>query len=327
LPIILPKLLDAMGQVVGALAEEIGKPENQGIMLAGLGLLFGPKLISGFGGILKKTLGNTFTNFAGKMFGGATEKAASGATSFFSNLGTTIQTALQSIGGILTSAVNMIMDPVKALFKGIGEAIAGFFTALANPQIALGALMFAAAAAAIAAAILLIGGAIGIVTPGLSEFMNSIIIPLGEFIVNSFLLAIDGITNSLIRLTNEAILPLNALLLGGFIMIINTVTDTILRLTNGALIPLINTVSGSLIGVLRTAGNVMAQVGGVINGTLKTALEGIKGIVDSVGDAFVKMGNGIHSALNGVSGVLGSFRDIIVSIGEAIIAVVALATG
>jgi len=215
--------------------------------------------------------------------------------------------------------VNTVMEPIKALAKGIGEAIASFFTALANPAVAVGAGIFAVAAAAVAAAILLIGSAIGQVTPGIANFMNTVVIPLAEFLATTLFTALNLICDILIKLTNEAIIPLSEFMLNSFITVVETL--------NGVITSLITTLSGAFTTILNSVAGILREVGNVISNVVKTALEGIQDVILAVGDAFEKMGSGIQMALNGVSGVLSSFKDIIMAIGDAIIATVALATG
>ena len=72
----------------------------------------------------------------------------------------------------------------------------------------MGVLSFTAAAAGVAAAILLIGGALGIVSPGLRDFLNMVVIPLAAFLVGTFLVVLAAVTTTIIRLTNEAVIPL-----------------------------------------------------------------------------------------------------------------------
>lgn len=120
-----------------------------------------------------------------------------------------VSTVLQSLGQILGSVVDAVMEPIKRIFAGIGEAIAGFFQALANPQILVGIAVFTAAAAAVAAAILMVGSAIGVVTPGLTDFLNNVLIPLGDFIATTVINLLNTVTDCIIRLTQQAIIPLS----------------------------------------------------------------------------------------------------------------------
>ena len=240
--------------------------------------------------------------------------------SFFENIGKSVKSVVGVVSDAVKQIAGGIMDVVVTIMKGAGEAIAAFFTALASPAVAIGAVMFTAVAASIAAAILLIGGAIGIVTPAMANFMNSVVIPFGNFLLGVFLIALNSVTDAIINLTNNAAIPLGNFLVNSFLGIINGITDAIIRLSQGAIMPIISLLAGSFISILRT-------VGDVLNSVVKTALDGISGVIRTVGDAFTKMGSAIKTALDGVSGVLQAFKDIIMAIGNAIIATVALATG
>lgn len=269
-----------------------------------------------FSGVFKKDIGQTASTEAGK----SVEKVKTSLASKITTLGTTFSTLFQQIGSVLSSAIGAVMEPIKTLLRGVGEALAGFFTALADPMIAVGAAMFTAAAAAIAAAILMIGAAIGVTMPTWEALFNNIIMPTAVFIRDTVLALIDSLTNNLIRLTNEALIPLGNFIVGSFLSIVNQVTDAIIRFTQQAVIPLVNTLSGALMGILDRVAN-------FLNSTLKTAFDGVKGIVDSVGDAFKKMGDVVVNALNGVNGILSTFKDLLLGVADAIVAVVALATG
>ena len=212
------------------------------------------------------------------------------------------------------------MEPIKTLFKGIGEAIAGFFRAFASPEIGIGAAMFAAAAVAIAAAIFLIGSAIGAVMPALTELFNNIIMPIAQFIADTVLNVINTLTQAVVTLTQSALIPLGEFMVNSFVTILQTVAGTITSLTQGALIPLINTLSGAFIDIIRT-------VGDILNGLLKNALEGIAKVVQSVGTAFEGMGNGIRAALNGVSGVIREFANAIETVGSTAVGIIAVVNG
>ena len=259
-------------------------------------------------------------------------------------------TAIKALGEILSALATAIVEPIKIIFKGLGEAIAGFFTALADPMIAVGALMLAAAAAAVAVSILMIGGAIGAVTPALTEFLNNIVMPIAVFVRDTVIQIIDKLTDTIIRLTNEAVIPLGNFLVGSFIAILNAVTDAVIRLTQGALIPLINTLSGAFMNIINTvtdaiirlvnsaviplittiAGSligIIQTLGDVIRGIIDSALNGLVRVIDSIGDGFLKMGQAIKMALDGVSGVLYAFAELIRSIASAAVAIVAMVTG
>ena len=255
------------------------------------------------------------------IFGKAAQSTlAKSAESTFKGIGKGISNALVSLKDILVNAVNAIMEPIKALLKGAAEAIAGFFKAFASPDVAMGAAMFAVAAASIAAAIFLIGSAIGAVMPELTDLFNNIIKPIAEFIADTVLNLITTLTDVTIRLTNEALIPLGAFLVGSFIAVLEAITNMITGITQGALIPLIDTLSGAFVNVIRT-------VGDILNNVLKTALEGIKGIVEATGTAFEKMGNGIRNALEGVASIIREFANAIESIGATAVGIIAVLNG
>ena len=272
-------------------------------------------------GILK--IKNAITGLGSNLrsiFGKGTESAlAKSAEKTFSGIGTGIKNALGSLKDILTGAVQAIMEPIKALLKGIGEAIAGFFKAFSSPEIAMGAAMFALAAASIAAAIFLIGSAIGAVMPVLKDLFDNIIMPIAQFIADTLLNLITTLTNSMIILTNQALIPLGEFLVNSFAIILQTITDMITGLTQNAIIPLINTLSGAFISIIQT-------VGDVLNNVLKTALEGIANITRAVGEAFEHMGNAIRNALEGAAAVVNSFANLIEAVSDAAVAIVAMAT-
>lgn len=284
-----------------------------------LAFFAGGALISGISKITNKIkdIGSAFKNVFGK---GAQKALTKNVESTFGGIGTGISNALVSIKDILVNTVNVVMEPIKTLLKSVGEALKGFFVAMADPAIAVGAAMFTLAAASIAAAIFLIGTAIGAVMPVITELFNNVIMPIAEFITNTVLLLIDALTQSIVTLTNSALIPLGEFLVGSFVTILQTVTDVITRLTQGAVIPLINTLSGAFTSVLRTVGDVITNVVG-------TALKGIAEIIRAVGDGFEKMGNAIKTALEGVQGVLATFADLIKSIAAAAVAMVAMVTG
>lgn len=255
------------------------------------------------------------------IFGKAAQNTlAKSAEATFKGIGQGISNALVSLKDILVNAVNVIMEPIKALLKGVAEAIAGFFKAFASPDVAMGAAMFAIAAASIAAAIFLIGSAIGAVMPALTDLFNNIIKPIAEFIADTVLNLINTLTDATIRLTNEALIPLGTFLVGSFIAVLEAVSNMITTLTQGALIPLIDTLSGAFINIIQT-------VGDILNNVLKTALEGIKGIVEATGTAFEKMGNGIRNALEGVASIIREFANAIESIGATAVGIIAVLNG
>lgn len=263
------------------------------------------------------SIGTTISSLFGKA---AQTTVAKNAGNMFKGVGTAIKNALVSLKDILVNAVQAIMEPIKALLKGIGEAIAGFFKAFASPEIALGALIFAAAAASIAAAIFLIGSAIGAVMPALKDLFNNIIMPIAQFIADTVLNLITTLTDAIVKLTNEAVIPLGNFLVGSFVTILQTIANVITQLTQGALIPLIDTLSGAFVNIIRT-------VGDILNNVLKTALEGIKNIVEAVGVAFERMGNGIRLALEGVSAVIREFANAIEAVGATAVGIIAVING
>lgn len=279
-----------LGKSIGGALGKIKKPKMDATTL--------------LGGDPKKTLADTLRGL------GDTIRA----------FGEPLKAVLDVFKQVLVGAAEAIAETIKVIFKGIGEAIAGFFSALANPTILLGAAVFAGVAAAIAAAILLIGGAIGITMPAWEQLFNKVIMPSAIFIRDTVLMILDNLTKNIIKLTNQAIIPLGNFMLFSFVVSINAVTNALIRLTRQAVIPLVNTLSGAFTRVVNSISN-------LISGTLRTALQGVKGIIDSVGGAFTNMGNAIRNALNGVSGVLREFRGLVDDIGNAMIGLMALATG
>ena len=268
---------------------------------------------------IKEALGG-LSKAVHSLFGKATQTTlAKNAEATFKGVGNGISKALVSLKDILVNAVNAVMEPIKTLLKGIGEAIAGFFKAFASPDIAMGAAMFALAAASIAAAIFLIGTAIGAVMPALRELFNDIIMPIAQFIADTVLGLITTLTDVVIRLTNEALIPLGEFMVGSFVVILQAVTDMITSLTQGALIPLIETLSGAFVSILQT-------VGDIINNVLGTALEGISKIVLATGEAFEHMGNVIVRAMSAAVNILNVFANIIESVSDSAVAIVAMAT-
>lgn len=260
-------------------------------------------------------------------YGKATSEMASSSESLSSRIsgainGITdvIKTTLESLGEILSSAVNAVMEPIKALLTGIGEAIAGFFTALANPEILLGIAVFAAAAAGVAAAILLIGAAIGVVTPGLADFLNSVLIPLGTFLVETFLVVLNEIIDGIIRLTNEAVIPFGEFVRDTIIGVVNSLTDAIIRLTQEALIPLIREVRDFLDWLFTKVESVVSKVKNTLKSMLdwidQNIIEPIKnlfeGVWEKVTEIFDNISNGIKNALGGaINFIIGAIEGAI----------------
>ena len=258
---IIPLLPEIVGQIVNSLGEEFAKPENTGQILAGFGLLIGGTVLKTVGtnllSGLKEHIGNLFSKFFKKNIGtdvaneasSSVSKVGSSLASKITNLGNTISSAFKALGDILGSVVGAVLEPIKVAFKGISEAVAGFFKAFADPMIAVGAAMFTVAAAAIAAAILLIGAAIGVVMPTITTLFNEVLMPLATFIAETVLLTITTLTDLMINLTNSALIPLGEFITGSFIAIIDAVTASIVNLTQGAVIPLLETLSGTFTNV------------------------------------------------------------------------------
>lgn len=287
-----------------------------GVILA----FFGSKVL--LSGITKITNGitkikNAFSGlFGSQAMGGVAEKASG----VFGGIGDAVTNAITKLKDILNSLVQAIIEPLKTALTGVGEAIAGFFSALASPTVLMGALNFTVAALAVAAAIWAIGSAVGAIMPTLEALLNNIIIPIAQFIADTVMSLIDKLTDAIIRLTNDAIIPLGEFLVNSFVTILQTISDTIINLTQNALIPLIDTLSGAFVNVARTIGDILTNV-------IKAALEGVAEVVRALGDGFEKMGNAIKTALQGVQGVLQVFADLISSIAAAAVAIVALVTG
>lgn len=344
-----PVFIDCAVQIIIALANAF--IDNFPIIVEALAKaapqLIGPLLAilagkAAFGGI-KHIFSNIFSK-------GTVSELSAGATKVFDGIGNAATTALKSLKEVLVAGVEALVEPIKTALKGIGEAIAGFFKAFADPAILLGAVMFAAAAGAIALAILMIGGAIGAIMPVLTDFLNNIIMPIAQFIVDTVLTLLDALTEAIIKLTNGAVIPLGEFLRdtfisiieavadvitkltqgaliplintlsGAFMNIVNTVTDAIIRLTQSALIPLVNTIGGTVIGIINSLGD-------TIRGIIDSALNGLVRIIEAISDGFTKLGWAIRNALDGVSGVLYAFASVITAISSALVAIVSLVTG
>lgn len=329
---IIPLLPEIVGQIINSLGEEFGKSENTGPIIAGLGILFGlttlKTVASNILPNLKNTIGGVFSNFfknhlgkktAGEA-GSAVQNISNSLSSKITNLGSTVSAAFKSLGSVLSSAISSVLEPLKTTLTGVAQAISGFFKAFADPMVAVGAAMFTVAAAAIAAAIFLIGSAIGAIMPTITTLFNEVLMPLATFIAETVLLTITTLTDLLINLTNSALIPLGEFMTASFIATVDAVANALISLTQNAVIPLLTTLSGSFSEILRS-------VADLITGVLGTALDGIANIVGKVGEGFGHMGQAIRNALDGVNGILSTFRDLILGIADAIVAVVALATG
>ena len=305
---IIEALIPVIPVLISALVNEISKPENAGHIAVALGVIVGGKgllkLMSNAGHSLGGALMDKLTKRVGssaKAIGPEIEKSKGGiskaVSGIFTDIGRVISSALNMLKEILVSAVQTLIEPIKTLLTGIGQAIAGFIKAFADPQVLFGALGFAAAAASIAVAILAIGGAIGVVTPALEALFNSVLKPLGEFLINSL------------------------------VTIIQTVADVVVTVTANAINPLIETLAGAFSTVLNSVKGIIEAVAGAIAGVLSAALNGIKGIINAVGNAFSAMGSAIKTALDGVSGVINAFAGLISSIGAAAVAIIAVFNG
>ena len=298
----LPTIVDAIGKALITLFDSEAFWKSAAIIG---GIVFGSKLLGILGTGIKKFFAGKFANILGENFTASFSKSITGA---FKTIGESIQNLLEP----LSKAISTVL-------KNIGQGIAGFFEAFANPSILVGAGIFTVVALAIAAAILAIGKAIEWAAPGLRVLMNDIILPIANFLKDTLLALIDAMTTAIIRLTNDAIIPLGEFLMGAFLSYIQQMTESIIRVTNEAIIPLMNILSGAFTQVLQTVGN-------IITGTIGTALEGLRGIINAVGDGFLKMGDAVRTALGGVQGILSVFADMINSIAEGLVAIVALAT-
>ena len=315
----IPAILDGLSQALITLFDSGDFWKTMAIIG---GIIFGPKLLSGLGGMA--------TQAFSKLFNLGLKSSASSLVTTIKSIAKPVKTALKEIGDILETGVKAIggvlktlskdlMSIVETVFKGLGKAIAGFMQAFANPEIVVGAGIFTVVALAIAAAILAIGKAIEWAGPGIRVLMNDVIMPIANFLKDTLLALIDAVTTAIIRLTNEALIPLGEFLMGAFLSYIQTMTESFIRVTNEAIIPLMDLLSGAFVRVLETVGN-------IITGTIGTALEGIRGVIDSVGDGFLKMGQAVRNALGGVQGILQVFANLINSIAEGLVAIVALAT-
>lgn len=261
----------------------------------------------------QKTATNDF-NRSSKIIGNSSKSLSTKLQDSIKNITSTITTAIQSLGQIMGSVANAVMEPIKIVLKGVGEAVAGFFQALANPQILIGVVVFTAAAAGIAAAILLIGGAIGIVTPGLSNFLNTVLIPLGAFLAGTLIVVLGAITDTIIRLTNEAIIPFGTFVRDTIVVVVNTLTDAIIRLTNEAIIPLIDK-------VMEFFDWLLAKVGEVVNG-ITSALGGIaswinQNVIQPIANFFAGLWEGIKRGVEGVKTTISNIFSTIAGIIKA----------
>lgn len=287
----LPKLVSTIGTALGKLFES----ESFWKMATIGGLLIGGKFILGKVGSFFK---NIFAKKIGSDVGGGITK--------------TISNVFGTIGKSIKALIEPLAKTISTVFKELGKGIAGFFTAFANPKVLLGMALFAAGLVAIGLAMALVG-------PQLKAFIDDILLPIATFLRDTLLLLIEALTTAIIRLTTDAIIPLGEFLAKAFLAYIRQMTESIILVTNQAIIPLLSVLSGTFTQVIKT-------IADLITGTLYVALEGIRSIVEAIGDAFLKMGQAIKTALDGVRGVLQVFADIILGISDALVAIVALAT-
>lgn len=326
-----PQFIEVISQILIKLSENLPKLINVIIdnlpaivetLSAALANLFGSeafmKAFAIIGGLVVGHKGLLLVANIGKKF-----LAGKFAKIFGEGIDVSLGKITTNIFGSLGKSIKNLIEPLaktlKTVLKSVGEGIAGFFRAFANPEILIGAGIFAVAALAVAAAILAIGKAIEWAAPGLRVLMDDVIMPIANFLGDTVLALIDSITTAIIRLTNDAIIPLGEFIVNSFLNYINIISDATIRITNDAIIPLMNTLSGAFTQVLNTIAN-------LITGTLYIALEGLRGIIDSIGNGFLKMGEAVKTALTGVQSVLRAFANIINSIAESLVAIVALAT-
>lgn len=250
----------------------------------------------------------------------STDKMAQGGESLTTRLSNSIKsvtdvitTALQSLGRILGSLVDAVMEPVKRLFTGLGEAIAGFFQALASPQLLMGVVVFTAAAAGIAAAIFLVGEAIGAITPGLAEFLNTVLIPLADFIASTLITVINDITDCIIRLTQDAIIPFGEFVRDTVIMIVETLTNNIIKLTQEALIPLFREVREFLEWLFSKIGEVFGFIWGVISNVVNNIKTAFQAVWNKITEVFTGIWNKAREIFTGIwstiSGVVDKIKN------------------
>ena len=175
--------------------------------------------------------------------------------------GKSLANFFKQLGEVAGGAVQGAWKPVTEFFKGAGETIGGFFKTLASPEILLGVLSFTAAAAGVAAAILLIGGALGIVSPGLGNFLNVVVIPLAAFLAGTFLLVLASVTDTINRLTNEAVIPLTNAVAGGLIGVFNSIGG-IIETAGNVVVRVIDSISFGIERIINSIANLIRSVGG-----------------------------------------------------------------
>ena len=175
--------------------------------------------------------------------------------------GKSLANFFKQLGEVAGGAVQGAWKPVTEFFKGAGETIGGFLKTLASPEILLGVLSFTAAAAGVAAAILLIGGALGIVSPGLGNFLNVVVIPLAAFLAGTFLLVLASVTDTINRLTNEAVIPLTNAVAGGLIGVFNSIGG-IIETAGNVVVRVIDSISFGIERIINSMANLIRSVGG-----------------------------------------------------------------
>jgi tape measure domain-containing protein len=256
-------IIPLIPEIVSTIANEFTKPENAGTLAAGMGILLGAAAAKTLAGNGLKMVGQSISDLFGKMLGNSKQltDAADGIDKLSSaakkapkefTFGKSMANFFKEMGTLAGGAIQGAWKPVTEFFKGAGETVAGFFKALASPDVLIGVLSFTAAAAGVAAAILLIGGALGIVSPGLRDFLNMVIIPLAAFLAGTFLVVIGGITDAIVRLTQEAV------------------------------IPLVNAVAGGLTDVFNSIGGVIEKAGDSISKVVDSISNGISKVIDSI---------------------------------------------
>lgn len=219
--------------------------------------------IFGVIGLTQKLLGlGSASKVASDVAGGMDKmtQAANKAPKTFA-FGESIASFFKNIGQTLTGAVNAVMEPLKALLSGIGQAIAGFFKAFSSPQLLVGILIFTAAAAAVALAILMIGAAIGTIAPSLGDFLNLVIIPLGTFLMTVLVVALAAVTTAIIRLTTDAVIPLVNAVSGGLVAAFGAIGGVI-GTAGIAISRVIDSISGGIANVINSIANLLRSVGG-----------------------------------------------------------------
>lgn len=225
-------------------------------------------------------------------------------------IGTTLSNIFTQIGNVLSSVVGAIMEPIKALLKGIGEALAGFFQAFANPQIAIGAAMFAVAAAAVAAAILLIGAAIGATMPTWTSLLNNVILPLGYFLRDTIVVVIQTITESLIALVNQAVIPLVDTIVSGMERVWAIVQEVITEIKN-SFRDAWSFISGIFQGIGQWFRDRFNDVWDAVSNVITKVKDGFTGAWNKIKEIFGNIGQWFRDRFNdAVEGIKSAFNKI-----------------